>query len=209
MVASAEAGKVRVAAVRVRGPGDSFGEVDAVHLAVDAGDGWKDLGEVASSFEPGAFGIHNAGELVSLDAFDVPKVGVRVVAQAKNEHDDSDLGMNAVTSSSEATTWVCGAVGEGGAWRCAGVDTERSFGVDKLMDDDATTPDPELYGPLGSWRWSQAATFDAKSGALAVKARRGKAYAGKGVEQPPAVRPGRYPLEKLLAQPGVRTLDAR
>lgn len=154
-------------AVRVHGQSpDSPGEIDEIHLGLRVGDAWRSVGQLVTSWTPGAFGIQNEGKLVSLEVATVKGVGDVATLVLKQSHYDSDMGMNAVTMVDSESRVYCFAHEQKPV--CVELWTLAEGGVDAMNDED---PAPEGYGPLGIKKATRAVSLNAKGEVVIGKAK--------------------------------------
>lgn len=193
-------------AVRLTGSSDdSPGMLDSTHLALLVGPKpgtWVDFGEIASSFEPGAFGIHNEGKVERITfaiakkpvAAGVVGTGHLLVVTTENDHSDSDLGNNALQSDELHSTIICGEIGKPDAPRVACIElaTDVTHTLSKITDNDGTPPEAD-YGKVGTTRWTRTVTATG-DGRIKVTAATGKAPADDKKLS------GTFTLEALIAR---------
>ncbi len=157
------------------------GMIDTVHLVLRVAERWVDFGEIASSYAPGAFGIHNQGNVASITlvaaknklAKDIDGNGALVWVTTQNHHTDSDLGMNAVTTHDAHAVVVCGQVATRVA--CVELSTEVTNALARISDDEPAPPVAD-YGKVGTVRWSRSVT-PSGDGRIKIAPTKGKAPA--------------------------------
>ena len=185
-------------ALRVAGTSpEAAGMIDTVHLVLRVTDRWVDFGEVASGYEPGAFGIHNEGRVAAIKlvtaknklAKGIDGTGALVWVETENHHADSDMGMNAVTTNDVNAVLVCGQVATRVA--CVELRTDVTDGLGRILDNEPAPPVAD-YGKVGKVHWSRTVT-PAGDGRITLAPAKGKA--------PPALRTsnGTHTLAALLA----------
>jgi hypothetical protein len=151
-------------ALRVAGTSaESPGMIDTVHLVLRVEGRWVDFGEVASSYEPGAFGVHNEGRVTALAlvtpdkklADGVASTGALLWVTTENHHSDSDLGMNARVTNDVNAVLVCGPIAARVA--CVELATQTNDGLERVSAEEPAPP-VESYGKVGDVRWSRVVT---------------------------------------------------
>ena len=100
---------------------------------------------VTNGWIPGAFGINNDGQVVSLEVRpETQSSGSMVILTADQHHADSDMGFNAWTTSTIRRLVICTAEVRG----CMLITTSSIDSLEKI-DEEGQTPPKNMYGDDG------------------------------------------------------------
>lgn len=133
-----EEGFGKAALMRVTGMSEMSGSVDSTYLAVEIASRWHVVSMVGNDWSPGAFGISNAS---TRSAVEFKKVGGQVLLWVlyENELNDTDMGIDIVSSEWSRTLTLCGM--QDGKMSCLSVPLGVGSAVERLGFDDEVHAD--------------------------------------------------------------------
>lgn len=135
-----------------------MGETAGAYLAAQTrSGGWQVVAQIGDASIPGVSYISNDYKIRSLAVRPGRSNHPLFIVETSQQENDGDYGSNVMEFVDTEHLWVCGKTDKGP--RCAGLETKRTVGLDKMLDD-GDAPDPAEWGPLGEHTWSLAAKVD-------------------------------------------------
>ena len=143
-----EEGFGKAALMRVTGMSEMSGSVDATYLAVEIASRWHVVSMVGNDWSPGAFGISNTS---TRSAVEFKKVGGQVLLWVlyENEMNDTDMGIDIVSSEWSRTLTLCGM--HESKMTCLSVPLGTGSSVERLGFDDTITDAPQPSRSRVAW----------------------------------------------------------